>query len=148
VGTLYENWDGTGQPDHLLQGQIPLRSRILRVLVDFIAIEEGPGAPGPEAVFEMLDEHAGTLYDPMVLVHLRAILQASDPDAERIGSAALAIPELEPGMVLAEDLCTDAGLKLLARRTVLTPATLDLIRRRHQLEPIERGARVRRRPGA
>jgi hypothetical protein len=47
-------------------------------------------------------------------------------------------------MVLAEDLYTDAGLKLLSRGTELTPATLEIIQRRHRAEPILNGAAVRR----
>ena len=144
IGDVYENWDGTGQPRHLLQGQIPLRSRILRVLVDVTATLADARRPMDEAAVDPLDEHAGTLYDPMVAVHLRAVLAM--PAGEEWGgrSAMVPIEELEPGMVLTENLCTDSGLKLLARGTVLTPGTLETIRRRHQAEPIEQGAAIRR----
>jgi hypothetical protein len=62
-----------------------------------------------------------------------------------MGSSVLVpIVDLEPGMVLAEDLYTDSGLKLLARGTQLTPSSLEIIRRRHRAEPILHGAAIRR----
>ncbi len=144
VGSLYENWDGTGHPDHLQQGQIPLRCRILRVLIDFFQAVEGPGRPSLEAVLAELAEHAHTRYDPLVVVHLKAILlggPAADLAASRV---TLPITALRPGMVLAEDLYTESGLKLLARDTVISASTLAAILRRHRLEPLLQGAVVHR----
>ena len=43
-------------------------------------------------------------------------------------------------MVLAEDLCTDSGLKLLARGTRLSPCVLETIRRRHLARAPPEGA--------
>jgi hypothetical protein len=56
----------------------------------------------------------------------------------------MAIDKLRVGMVLAEDLYTDSGVKLLTRGTAITPTALDTIRRRHRMEPILRGAVVQR----
>jgi len=140
IGAIHENWDGTGFPNHLEQGQIPFRSRILRVLVDFsAALAADPRRPRLE-VYETLAGHGGTRYDPMVLVHLRELVEAGITPALREDAVRVPITALEVGMILAEDLCTDAGLKLLARWTVLTPGALEIIRRRHQLEPILEGA--------
>ncbi len=142
VSSLYENWDGTGHPDHLMRGQIPLRSRILRVLVDLFTELESPDKPNQDAVLEDLQNHVGTRYDPMVLVHLRSVLLGADDDSIRGKRALIPIPELRVGMILADDLFTDAGLKLLARETRITQSTLELIIRRHQSEPIVTGAMV------
>jgi len=142
VANIYENWDGTGLPDHWRQGQIPLRCRILRVLIDFFAALERPGCPGPEHVLAELEEHVGTRYDPMVVVHLKALLSGASESGWRGSSVLLPITELHQGMVLAEDLYTDSGLKLLARDTTLTPARLEIILRRHRVEPILQGAAV------
>jgi len=143
--SLYENWDGTGAPDHLQMGQIPLRCRILRVVVDFMAELERTPNESEEEILSRLSGHGGTLYDPMVLVHLGAM--QSDPSAPdwRVDRVVLPIHELAVGMVLAEDLCTESGLKLLARGSRLTASALNTILRRHLAEPILQGATVLRR---
>lgn len=148
VGATFENWDGSGHPDHLQLGQIPLRSRILRVLVDLFAELTSPRKPSMDDALEHLQNHVGTLYDPMVMVHLRAVLQDANDSDVRGKRVTLQVPDLQVGMVLAEDLCTDGGLKLLARHTRLTSETLEVIRRRHASEPLTNGAAVVREPAA
>jgi hypothetical protein len=144
VGHIYENWDGTGMPDHLGQGQIPLRCRIVRVLIDLIEELEAPGNPDADLVLKRMMKHGGTLYDPGVVVHLLSLVEEK-PDAEEGGSRiVLGIDDLCVGMVLAEDLYTDSGIKLLARGTTLTTTSLETIRRRHRFDPIPCGAAVRR----
>jgi response regulator RpfG family c-di-GMP phosphodiesterase len=144
VGAIFENWDGSGFPSHLQQGQIPLRSRILRVIIDFTAALAAPGNASVDEIMDGLDEHRGTCYDPMVIVQLQEML-ASGPQRElRDSRIRLAVPDLQAGMVLAEDLCTDSGLKLLARGTRLSSSVLETIWRRHRLEPLLEGATVLR----
>ena len=65
------------------------------------------------------------------------------------GPARLVLPvsELDVGMVLAEDLCTSSGIKLLVRGSALTRGTLDIIQQRHQSDPILAGAWVERNTG-
>jgi response regulator RpfG family c-di-GMP phosphodiesterase len=144
VGALYENWDGSGHPDHLQSGQIPLRSRILRVLVDLFATLGSRANPAMTDALEELQDQAGTRYDPMVIVHLRAVLQGANDGDVRGKHVVVPVPELKAGMVLAEDLCTDSGLKLLARNTRLTAPTLEVILRRHAAEPLANGATITR----
>lgn len=144
IGGVYENWDGSGHPDHLQSGQIPLRSRILRALIDLFAELGRPSRPDPSKALDELQDHVGTRYDPMVLVHLRAVMQGADDDSVRGKRVQLSVTELKAGMVLAEDLFTESGLKLLARNTRLTSETLDVILRRHASEPLAHGASVLR----
>jgi len=144
VGALHENWDGTGHPDHLQQGQIPLRSRILRAVVDLFAHLAASSVPSNDDSIEALQSGAGTRYDPMVLIHLRSELQGADGRDVQGDRRVLPVTGLQVGMVLAEDLLTPSGLKLLARDTCITQPTLDVILRRHSLEPIVQGAVVLR----
>ena len=144
VGCIYEDWDGTGMPEHLRQGQIPLRCRMVRILIDLMAALERPGNPGLEAILADMIELGGTTYDPGVVVHLRSLIEEKPDNEERNSRALLAITDLREGMVLADDLHTDAGIKLLARGTTLTRAKLDTILRRNKFDPILRGAFVMR----
>jgi len=143
LASVYENWDGTGVPERFLQGQIPLRSRILRIAIDYLhALDRHPGAP--EDVLERMEEHSGTYYDPLVLVHFRTILVEGGAPAALPTALHVAIEKLRVGMVLVEDLYTDNGLKLLSSGTSLSPTAIETIRRRHRVEPILRGAVVER----
>jgi response regulator RpfG family c-di-GMP phosphodiesterase len=148
VEAVHENWDGTGHPDHRQQGQIPLRSRILRLVTDFFEELDRAGNPSTVAALARLQDHAGTSYDPMTLVHLKAILEGADDGDLRGRSVRVPVDDLRAGMTLSEDLVTDSGLKLLAGGTMLTLETLEVIRRRHALEPIVNGAAIRRRADA
>ena len=142
LSAVYENWDGTGVPERIIQGQIPLRSRILRVSIDFLTgLEQRPGAI--EGVVSRMEMHAGTRYDPLVLAHLHSVV-FEDGGPVLAMHLHMAIDKLRVGMVLAEDLYTDSGIKLLTRGTSITPTALDTIRRRHRMEPILRGAVVER----
>lgn len=151
IGAIFENWDGTGHPNRLRQGQIPLRSRILRILIDYEAARAGDQAVGPVGAVERIQQHAGTRYDPLAVAYFDAIVRAASaaPDwqAARVH---LPILSLDEGMILADDLFTASGVKLLAKGQTITAGTLDTILRRHRSDPMVHGAWIERRslPGA
>jgi len=87
-----------------------------------------------------LAPHAGTLYDPAVVAEVELMLLAAEPNTRDVRR--VAVEELEPGMQLAEDLVTASGVKLLAAGGVLTSASLALITRRHQSDPIVHAVKV------
>ncbi|MCE9600695.1 MAG: hypothetical protein K8S21_00590, partial [Gemmatimonadetes bacterium] len=142
---VHENWDGTGHPGHLMSGQIPMRSRILRAVQDYELLRTLPNGGTQAQILERFAEQAGTLYDPLVIVHLRATLETAGAPKSAGVRLYLPVPELQVGMVLAEDLYTDSGMKLLSRGTVLSTTALEVIVRRHGQEPMYRGVAIQRR---
>lgn len=145
IGGIYENWDGTGHPDRLRQGQIPLRSRILRILIDYERLQASKAAGSPIAAIEQLQHHAGTRYDPLAVAYFDAIVRAAGETADwREVRMRIPVGNLEEGMELADDLCTSSGIKLLAKGAVLNAASLETILRRHRSDPIIHGAWVTR----
>jgi len=148
VEALRENWDGSGNPGRLQRGQIPFRARILRVLVDFtweLHQAAVTGRPiGAEEAVARLTSHANTWYDPVVIGQFEAMVGGSPDLSEPPSRLVLPVAELAVGMVLAEDLCTSSGVKLLARGAVVTPRSLELILGRHQSDPVIAGAWVER----
>jgi response regulator RpfG family c-di-GMP phosphodiesterase len=148
---MRENWDGSGYPGRLQRGQIPFRSRILHVLIDFYAQLDRAAAEGRpisgEAAVAVLEEHAGTWYDPVVVAQLSAMVGGMPETSSGPARLVLPVSELDVGMVLAEDLCTSSGIKLLVRGSALTRGTLDIIQQRHQSDPILAGAWVERNTG-
>jgi response regulator RpfG family c-di-GMP phosphodiesterase len=141
VGAMAEHWDGTGTPGHLRLGQIPLRARILRALADFDTLADRDGR---DAALAALAARAGTWYDPAVVAQLELLLRDEPGRAGTRDELVVPIEALEAGMVLAADLATNTGIKLLAQGATIGAGTLEIIRQRHALEPILAGARIRR----
>ena len=145
IGSIYENWDGTGHPERLRQGQIPLRSRILRLLIDYERLLSSKRALSPVDATEQLQHHAGTRYDPLAVAYFDAIIRASGGASDwREVRMRIPVGNLEEGMELADDLCTSSGMKLLAQGAILTTASLETILRRHRSDPIIHGAWIAR----
>ena len=145
IAATYENWDGTGFPRHLMRGQIPLRARILRVVIEFLEEVEVRGEEGVQQILQDMSELGGTRYDPVVLLHLQAALsEISQTRLVDLGSR-VGIDELKEGMVLAEDLYTCSGTKLLSRETVLTRTLVEAVRWRDRYDPVLRDPIILRR---
>lgn len=86
----HERWDGAGYPDGLIGEQIPLASRIVLVCDAFHAmITDRPyrKAIGMARARAELETHAGSQFDPDVVVALLAVLD-EDGLPETVGRAA------------------------------------------------------------
>lgn len=142
------NWDGTGIPPGRQRGQIPLRSRLLRIGVDLLAASERnamQGDPSMTSAAVTLQAHAGRWYDPAALAALDGVLADERPLSWQEDVALITYDRLRPGMRLAADLHTVSGIKLLSAGTVLTAATLQLVRRRHEIDPLILPVQIHRR---
>lgn len=142
LNAIYENWDGTGSPGHAQKGQIPMRARILRVLLEYFALTDAGTAP--REALERLQAQGGTRFDPAVVAIVGAWVR--DGDAVPADRRFCAVEALEAGMTLADDLHTASGVLLLAAGAGITPATLGLIQKRHLVDPVVVGPYVRQ-PG-
>jgi response regulator RpfG family c-di-GMP phosphodiesterase len=142
------NWDGTGIPAGRQRGQIPLRSRLLRVGADLLAASERLAREGEaslQAALETLQPHAGSWYDPAVLAALHQTLSDERQAEWQDGVLLLSPDRLTAGMRLADDLQTASGVKLLSTGAILTPAMLQLVRRRHDIDPLALPIAIHRR---
>lgn len=148
IEALRENWDGSGLPARLQRGEIPFRSRILRVLMDFYAALDRAALTGktltPAEAAGRLVTHVGTWYDPVVVNQLEVSVGATSDTVDVPARFVVPVSELAPGMVLAEDLCTSSGVKLLSRGSTLTRGCVEIINQRHQIDPVISGAWVQR----
>jgi response regulator RpfG family c-di-GMP phosphodiesterase len=142
VEAMGANWDGTGLPADLQRGQIPLRARLLRTVVDLFATvrqhaREGDGSLATAAM--ALAIHSGTRYDPAVVAALDVLVNAEETGTLRPEGSHVPVADLREGMVLAADLHTASGVKLLSAGAVLTTQSLQLIRRRDAIDPVVHG---------
>ncbi len=95
-----KNYDGTGYPNERIQREdLPLGSRILKVVSEYV--NRLQIRKSKMVVFSEIETGAGTKYDPDVLKALGEIIHVPVSEAER--HVLLALDELQPGMILADD---------------------------------------------
>lgn len=110
-----KNFDGNGYPPSSLAGEdIPLVSRILRVAGDFEALIS-TSIPEMKAI-RIMQEREG-VYDPVILETLKA--EVIKLEQERM-PLLYAINELQPEMILAEDILDGNGLVLITKYQEIT----------------------------
>ena len=104
-----KHYDGGGVPHDSVQGDaIPLGARLLKVALDFDALETA-GLPKAEALF-MLQQRTGW-YDPSVLAAFNQVLSRELRYMLREVKAG----DLKTGMIFAEEVRTESGVLLLAK---------------------------------
>jgi response regulator RpfG family c-di-GMP phosphodiesterase len=130
-----ENYDGTGHPDHRMREEIPLASRILRI-INAVQEERAEGRETLPEVLECLRRGRGTLFDPHLLVVSEEYLNVIERPSWAEGKRQVSVAQLEEGMVIAADLQTSSGIKLLPADSTLTRGMIDRIQARHQVDPI------------
>jgi hypothetical protein len=127
-----ENFDGTGLPDRLMGEEIPMASRILRVLAFIEEEREG----GETAVRKALARGRGTMFDPRLLPLADEYIAGVEKPGWLEGKQQVPVHRLAEGMVIAADLFTASGIKLLPAGTTLTRSILERILSRHAVDPI------------
>ncbi len=118
---LYQDkhYDGQGFPEDGVAGEkIPLGSRILKAVLDYDRLAD-QGKTGREAI-SIMGARQGW-YDPGILAALGQCLENAPKSQERF----VRVAELEPGMILLEDVHTlKDGKKILTGGQVLNDSAL------------------------
>jgi response regulator RpfG family c-di-GMP phosphodiesterase len=128
IGCHRARYDGSGSAPGVPSGDdLPLAARILRVAADF---DDGMSQrPSVQATISALQADPGA-YDPRVLGALAAchdVPETQGPPRD------IDVDDLEPGMVVFDDVLTTDGVLLVSRGTVVTdPLVLRLENYAHQ----------------
>lgn len=136
---LYQqkNFDGTGFPQDEVRGdQIPLESRILKVLLD-LAESETKGVPQRDAAFRMR-QRTGT-YDPAVVDAVVRLIDArprSTGTQEKVKE--VGYEELEPGQVIRADIKTKDGMLIALAGTTVSSTLVERLRHYYILKSLEK----------
>ena len=142
----HERWDGRGFPDGLRGPGILLGARILAAVSDYDGLTSGSLA---EQVYTSdkaraaLREGLYTHYDPQVVEALQAVL--GEIEAEAKADVAVPVAELQPRMVLAQDLLSPQGVILLPAGHVFQPPLIAKLRELSARQPQPLQLRVLRR---
>jgi HD-GYP domain-containing protein (c-di-GMP phosphodiesterase class II) len=125
---LLENYDGSG-PEGLQSSQIPLASRILRVVSAYEMIAEDlPEGASTEEIMTVLKNGQGSLYDSLLLrlVQNYHTLTGGENGNQR-RSRLIRLADVVEGMILAEDVWSRTGVKIMPRGTRITERILNLL---------------------
>lgn len=109
-----KRFNGSGLPDDERRREgIPLGARILKVALDFDKLTEAKLSGG--GAFDEI-RRRGDWYDPEVVAALKQVLTCEETFEDRY----VLVNDLAPGMTLAEDIVTSAGLLLTAKGQQVT----------------------------
>lgn len=132
---LYENFDGSGFPDRLQSWQIPFGSRIIRVALDYEVLKESAHKKPAEAL-AIIDSDMKRLYDHRAVVLLQQYVRSIAKERGELNERAMKLHELKSGMILAQDIITVAGHKLLPMGSTLNDHKIEKIQSINTTDPI------------
>lgn len=121
----FERYDGTGFPEKLSAGSIPVGARILALASDYDSMQIGTLTQRrltPEEARILIVHSSGKRYDPEVVAAFVELLGSSareEAEKEQASEMAVTSKEMQPGMVLSRDLITPSGLLMLSTDHVL-----------------------------
>ncbi|MDO8688446.1 MAG: response regulator [Dehalococcoidia bacterium] len=141
----HERFDGTGYPDGLRGGQIPLGARIIAVAdaYDYLMYRRGDDQTRTEewAVMAM-ESGSSQAFDPDVLSIFLQLHGSWRFDPNQPAEITVDIRDLRPDMVLSRDLYTAGGLLLAPKDTIIKPPYIERIANYHRVDPIRGGIYV------
>ena len=132
---IYENLDGSGIPEKISAWQIPIGSRIIRVVLDFeeMLID---GLTKSQAM-EILDANVKRIYDNRIVYlfnqYLLTFPNEFDFDNTEIP---IKLTDLKEGMVITRDLIATSGIKILSKGTSVTQRIIEIIYSHITSDPI------------
>lgn len=133
VEALFENFDGTGFPNGFQGWQIPLTSRLLRVVVDFVELHHCANKT-PENAIEIIKQFSNKIYDQRFVILLdQYVSEILIPVKTH---SIVNLYELQEGMKLSKEIVTNSGIKLVPKGSTLTQSTIEKIQRISSSDPI------------
>ncbi|MBI3787304.1 MAG: response regulator [Ignavibacteriales bacterium] len=115
--------------------QIPIFSRIIRA-INTLDQSVARGITTNAGLIEELRKARGAQLDPRVAQLVEEYVRVVDNPTWLEDKRQITIYELAEGMVIATDLCTGNGVKLLSKDTKITASIIERIIGHHQVDPI------------
>ena len=140
---LYQNknFDGSGIPDDSLAGEdIPIESRILKVLHDLKEREEKLGVTAEEALEKM--QNNSRAYDPRVIQTVAWFFTAGAEEANMSAPFDVGVSGLRPGQVLVSNVETDDGRLLFTAGHKLSATIVERLLNYHHVHKIKEPIQV------
>jgi putative two-component system response regulator len=135
----YENFNGSGFPDGLMKYEISIGSRILRS-INFLEELFGAGLSNEDAI-EQIRLSMNRILDPIVATHLVDYLIKNDSVLSH-NKEKISIEDLKTGMIVAEDIYSSNGSKILQKNVRIEDWMINIIMQREVVDPVIGGVYV------
>jgi len=135
----YENYDGSGTPEGLIGNEIPPGARILRGIV--LQSDLCRSGHARDDILHEIRQSANRILDPMVASSLAEHIIENDREFAA-SKCKIALEELKPGMVIAEDIYAASGIKLIPRNVKIQERMIRVLMDRNDSDPIIGGVYV------
>lgn len=130
---VYENFDGTGFPEGKKSWEIPIGSRIIRVVSDYFDILRKE--KNSDKTMDKILNEVKRLYDFNVVSFLDQYLATTNKESQR-PEVPKEISKLEEGHTLSRNLFTKEGFVLLGRGTQINTENLNKLKMANHKEGI------------
>ncbi|MCU7938088.1 MAG: response regulator [gamma proteobacterium symbiont of Bathyaustriella thionipta] len=135
-----KNFDGSGIPRDSVSGaDIPLESRILKVLHDFKTLEDN--GLGAEQAMKKMRQYSDR-FDPMVLKTAAWFLSSGEEETQQVMQLDATVSELRPGQVLMSNIVTVEGAMLMTAGHKLTATVIERLYNHHEIHKIKEPIQV------
>lgn len=121
-----ELYNGTGKPDHLSEDDIPVGSRIIKIVKDYDFFVSSPynlHRITPQSAQKYLKDNAGKFYDPDIVQAFLAIVSTPE-EAEKGVELCVGLSNVKPGMIVSKDLYLPNGNLMLTAGNAISAALL------------------------
>jgi len=110
-------------------------ARIFRA-VNFMELSRLHTSATTAAFLEQIDKARNTILDPRIAQLLKEYVEVNEQPSWLEGKRQVTVLELREGMVIASDIVTGSGTKLLPREMRITEQQIDRILAQHHHDPI------------
>lgn len=131
---IYENFDGSGIPEKIKGWEIPLGSRILRVVLDYYDLLSV--TKQPSKAIEGLEHEVKRLYDFRIVSIMDQYLAYSGGDKGLGREKTIDRRELVAGMCISRHIYLTSSIKIVAAGTLLDDETIEKIQNITKEDPV------------
>lgn len=145
IRSHHESYDGSGFPDRLRGDAIPLGSRLIAIANQIEKAARSVEQNRAEYALMNARYRSGTMLDPNLIARFQGITRVVYFEGRKSGMVSeveIRPSELVPGMVVARDVESGAGVLLTQRGNVLDLASIVLIRSHYRKNPPVHGVFV------
>jgi len=126
LGHIFENYDGSGIPDGNKGWEIPIGSRIIRIVLDYFEMMQTDKTTSAK-VYEVLEKESKRVYDQRIVILFDQYMAYKGLGCAFGKEYSVDVKEIKESMFLTRSIYTESGLKLIGSGVFLDKDTIEKI---------------------